>query len=127
MKGIFSSLKFWKIFFVIYLCFYCIFILIFNPDLLDWKNSLFLIPLCISVFAYSNLQSESDKEDCDGHWSIKLSLLAVIVLITVFKILADSIRWYRFITRFGYQQPKQLHHYGRHLSARCRPIWFYRN
>lgn len=92
MKGIFSSLKFWKIFFVIYLCFYCIFILIFNPDLLDWKNSLLLIPLCISVFAYSNLQSESDKEDCDGHWSTKLSLLAVFVLITVFKILADSIR-----------------------------------
>ena len=87
-----NALVFIKIFFWIYLCFCCIFILIFNPDLLDWKNSLFLIPLCLSVFAYLNLQSKSSNEDCDGHWSIKFSMLAVFVLITVFKILADSIR-----------------------------------
>ena len=87
-----NNLRFWKIIFTVYLIFLLVIIWIYNPDLIEFKNSLLLIPLVIPLFIYIYKKHINDEDGRFAYWDMRFSSLFAIAIVVLFKIIVDYIK-----------------------------------
>ncbi len=84
--------NFWIALSAIYLIFLLGFIWINNPDFLDVKNCLLLIPLYVPLFISLYLTHKNDEYADDSIWATKYSVIIVTAGIVLFKIIVNYLK-----------------------------------
>ena len=77
--------NFWIVIAALYLVVLCTIIVIYNPDFLQWKNCLLLLPLYAPLGYATHLIHKSDEDSNKEIWSTRSALICATIIVVIVK------------------------------------------